>query len=332
MQNSSPLVSILIPAYNSSTWIEETIQSIKQQIWPSIEIVIVDDGSTDNTLSIVKKFEGPNVKIISQLNKGAAAARNTALAVSSGEFIQYLDADDLLAPDKISLQMEVLLNNGADVISSSSWALFKDSLDNGVTSPNKLWQNFDEPVEWLLTAWTESIWLPVMSWLTPRHLIQSAGPWNESLSLHDDGEFFSRVLLASKRIVFCEKAYSFYRKGITTSLSQQRSEKAIQSHYTICELSEKHLLDFENSPRTMNACAANYQNFIYSHYPEYKEYLKRAEKAVHRLGGTNMAPVGSPRFKMLSTFLGWKMARKVEKFIYRNNLNPRALKEKLKFK
>lgn len=99
----SDLVSIMIPAYNSEKWITHTINSALNQTYPRKEIIIVDDGSTDNTLSIAREFESRSLKVILQSQKGASRARNKALAVCQGDFIQYLEADDMLAPDKIAL-------------------------------------------------------------------------------------------------------------------------------------------------------------------------------------------------------------------------------------
>src|SRR3954462_15159876 len=101
-----PLVSVLIPAYNAERWIADTLASALAQTWPRVEIVVVDDGSTDATLAIARRFASPSVEIVSQRNQGAAAARNRALAVSQGDYVQWLDADDLLAPHKLKTQME----------------------------------------------------------------------------------------------------------------------------------------------------------------------------------------------------------------------------------
>src|SRR5262245_21908195 len=101
-----PLVSILIPAFNASRWIADTIQSALAQTWPRTEIIVVDDGSTDDTLAIARGFASQGVSVTTQPNRGASAARNVALARSRGDFIQWLDADDILAPDKIERQME----------------------------------------------------------------------------------------------------------------------------------------------------------------------------------------------------------------------------------
>src|SRR5438874_6764230 len=102
-----PLVSILIPAYNAERWIADTIRSALAQTWPRTEIIIVDDGSKDETLSVARQFEAKNVSVVAQQNQGAAAARNHAFSLCQGDYIQWLDADDLLAPDKIARQTEV---------------------------------------------------------------------------------------------------------------------------------------------------------------------------------------------------------------------------------
>ena len=95
--NSKPLVSILIPAYNAQAFVSDAIQSALSQTWPKIEIIVVDDGSTDNTFDVARRFTSANVLIVRQPNQGAAAARNTAFSRSCGTFIQWLDADDLLS-------------------------------------------------------------------------------------------------------------------------------------------------------------------------------------------------------------------------------------------
>src|SRR5436190_23533225 len=117
-----PLVSILIPAYNAGQWISQTIQSALAQTWKRKEIVIVDDGSRDNTLAIARQFESPEVLVVSQSNQGAAAARNKAFSVCQGDYIQWLDADDLLTPEKIEKQV-ALISAGVSprTLISSGW-------------------------------------------------------------------------------------------------------------------------------------------------------------------------------------------------------------------
>ncbi len=148
----TPLVSILIPAYNAERWIADTIRSVLAQTWPRTEIIVVDDGSRDQTLSIAGQFASKNVSVVAQDNQGASAARNRALALSQGEFIQWLDADDLLARDKIAKQVEALERCGNDrTLFSSAWGRFYYRIDRASFVPTPLWCDLS-PVEWLIAS------------------------------------------------------------------------------------------------------------------------------------------------------------------------------------
>src|SRR2546425_12187113 len=116
-----PLVSILIPAFNARATIAETLASAIHQTWRRKEIIVVDDGSRDDTRPIVEAFARDGVRVVTQENQGAAAARNKALSLSSGDYIQWLDADDLLALDKVAAQMQGLgeCANGRSVLSAA---------------------------------------------------------------------------------------------------------------------------------------------------------------------------------------------------------------------
>src|SRR5438445_12948867 len=103
-----PLVSILIPAYNAEEWIAQRLQSAIAQTWQSKEMIVVDDGATDGTAEVARRFASREVAVVSKQNQGAAAARNYALRLSQGDYIQWLDHDDLLLPDKIERQLTAL--------------------------------------------------------------------------------------------------------------------------------------------------------------------------------------------------------------------------------
>src|SRR5215510_9432067 len=119
-----PRVSSLIPAYTAREWIGDTIASALAQTWPNKEIIIVDDGSKDETRAIAERFASKDVRVISQPNQGAAAARNTAFANCQGDYVQWLDADDLLSPDKIAKQVAILDRCGPRTLLSSGWGRF----------------------------------------------------------------------------------------------------------------------------------------------------------------------------------------------------------------
>src|SRR5437763_4626430 len=113
-------VSILMPAYNAERFVGAALQSALDQTWPDTEIIVVDDGSNDQTYAVAKCYESANVKILRQDNRGAAAARNAALRQAQGDFLQYLDADDLLSPDKIREQVLLLQQHPGHVSVSSA--------------------------------------------------------------------------------------------------------------------------------------------------------------------------------------------------------------------
>ena len=110
---SDPLVSVLIPCFNNEPHVGEAIESALAQTHPRIEVIVIDDGSSDGSVGVLESF-GQRIAWETGPNRGACVARNRAFALSSGEFIQYLDADDRLRPEKISLQLVPLLAGEAD--------------------------------------------------------------------------------------------------------------------------------------------------------------------------------------------------------------------------
>ena len=326
----TPLVTIIIPAYNAEKFITDAIESAIGQAEICKEIIVVDDGSTDQTYNIAKKFEGREVRVFTQTNQGAGAARNKGLRESKGKYIQFLDADDLLNGGKIVSQLKVAETQGQEFLYSGKWKLFYGAPEDTAFNRTELWKDFVDPSEWLVVAWTTQVWMHPSSWLVPRHLIEKAGPWDESLSLHDDGEFFCRVLLQSRGVKFCDEAESYYRKGVDGSLSSILSEQAVLSHFRICQLYEKHLLGYANTSVNRSACAANYHAFQYTYFPKHSTLRREAKKAVDRLGGSKLRPGGTELFHMLRKFVGWRVARVLENFYYSNGLSRTSLKRKFK--
>src|SRR5437764_12152398 len=143
-----PLVSILVPAYNSQEWLADTLRSAIAQTWPRKEIIVVDDGSKDQTTEVARRFASKEVAVVTTENQGAAAARNKALSLSQGDYIQWLDADDLLAPDKVEKQVEALAHcQSKRTLFSSAWAPFAFRPYKARFTPTPLWQNLSA-VEW----------------------------------------------------------------------------------------------------------------------------------------------------------------------------------------
>lgn len=308
-----PLVSILIPAYNSEKWISETINSALCQTWPNKEIIVVNDGSTDNTFRIVKKFESNIVKVISQKNKGACVARNTALEYSQGDYIQWLDADDLLHPDKISEQIKVVESeNNPRVLLTSSFGTFFFRTQGAKFQSNSLWQDL-APVEWMMTKFNEKVWMNPATWLVSRELSNSAGPWDNRLTLNDDGEYICRIVSASEKVKFVPEAKCYYRIGHLSSLSSdlKRSDQRLQSQFLSIILQNRCLLNIEDSERTRSACIKHLQIEYIDFYPENHELVAKANDFVNELGGTLFPPPLKWKYKILQIIFGWSIAKHV---------------------
>lgn len=324
---TNPLVSILIPCYNSEQNLSETIKSALAQTWKNIEIIIVDDGSTDNSLAVAKSFESSIVKVISQENQGQSASENRAFAESQGDFIEYLDADDLLAPDKIERQIK-LLGNSDSFVACCEWSRFYKFPREAIFIPQPLWKDLD-PVDWLVCAWERHYMMHGATWLIPRKIAEKAGAWDERLSLINDFDYFSRVLLASEGVKFCPGARTYYRSGNNTSLSGSKSEKARQSEFLALSLGTSNLLVKEHSPRTRHACATVFQRFIYEVYPDVPELSKQAAAKVKELGGSNLKPTGGLMFQLLSKVVGWQQAKKMQRLFYQYGYKKAAVGWKL---
>lgn len=115
-----PQVSVVIPAYNAAPWIAETLASVLAQTLQDFEIIVVDDGSTDETAGIVAKIE--HLQYIHKANGGAASARNVGIRLARGDYIAFVDADDLWLPDKLRLQVKLLRQSGLEWVYSDAYA------------------------------------------------------------------------------------------------------------------------------------------------------------------------------------------------------------------
>jgi glycosyltransferase involved in cell wall biosynthesis len=284
------LVSIIIPAYNAECWISDTIRSALSQTWPQKEIIIVDDGSTDNTLAVAKAFESRMVKVVAQPNKGASAARNKGLCFAEGMYIQWLDADDLLAPDKISYQLKCA-DRGQDsrVLLASSFGTFYYCHERATVRPTALWQDLS-PVDWLVKKFNGNVWMSLDAWLVSRKLTEQAGPWDERLVRDNDGEYICRVVAASTKVQFVGEGMSYYRRGNIGSLSASTSDRARESYLLSKNLCIQYLLSLENSERTKSACLNALQNLLPLVYPEKEEWVTRINDLASELGGNLRAP------------------------------------------
>ncbi len=308
----TPLVSIIIPCHNAERWVGATIESALEQTWPNQEVIVVNDGSDDGSLAVARRYESRKLRVIDELNRGAASARNTGLAAASGEFIQYLDADDLLAPDKIEKQARMLLERGLNNLCTCPWARFTGNIESAVFVPQALWRELS-PVEWMITAWEQNLMMATATWLMPRELAKKAGPWDASFRTNplDDMEYFDRVRAVAERIIFCAEAKAYYRSALPASLSGARSEDAWNAISSTLHRSADLLLRLEDSARTRHAGAAILQRFVFEAYPRMPALTNLATERVRELGGTKLRPECGAWMRAAGFILGWKLAKRL---------------------
>jgi glycosyltransferase involved in cell wall biosynthesis len=308
-----PLVSILIPAHNAEEWIADTIQSALAQTWQRKEIIVVDDGSSDGTADVARQFASKEVAVVSTENQGAAATRNRALQLSQGNYIQWLDADDLLAPDKIERQFAALRDvDSARILLSSSWAYFNYRHHRARFVASSLWESL-APVEWLVRKMSENLHMQTATWLTSRELAEAAGPWDTRLLSDDDGEYFCRVLLASKGTCFAPDARVFYRVTSSSRLSRiGASDKKKDAMLVSMKLHIQYIRSLEESERVRNACLVYMQNWLDQFYPERPDIVAELQGLAAQLQG-HLEPLRLRwKYAWMKPIIGFKAAKRAQ--------------------
>ena len=307
-----PLVSILIPAHNAAAWLAVAIKSALTQTWPNTEIIVVDDGSTDHTLALARQFEPSRVKVFSHSNQGASATRNRAFSLAQGDYIQWLDADDFLAPDKIAKQLaEIAPDYNPRTLLSSAWGSFYFRPRHARFIPNSLWHTLT-PVEWMTRKLETNAWMAIESWLVSRQLSEAAGPWNGQLSMDDDGEYFSRIICAADRIVFVPEAKSYISRANPGSLSKSFfSPGKLASQFQSMTLQIARLRGLEDSARVRSACLAYLQRWLIYFYPEQEKIVADARALAAELGGGLETPALNWKYVPVQRLFGWTAAKKM---------------------
>lgn len=207
------LVSAVIPCYNAQGWIGDAIESIAQQGLNDLEVIVVDDGSLDNSASLVERQFG-FVRLIRTQNGGPSRARNIGTEISSGRFIQYLDADDMLASGKIAAQLQVLFQTNADVAYGDwqKFAVHKGEFKSGEVFAGQIGRS---PEISLFT----SFWGPPAAYLFRRGIVEKVGGWNVGLPIIQDARFALDCALRGGTFVHTPGVAAYYRVHQSGSVS-----------------------------------------------------------------------------------------------------------------
>ncbi|WP_414754035.1 glycosyltransferase family 2 protein [Anabaena sp. CCY 9910] len=208
-----PTISVIIPAYNAERTILETISSVQQQTFSDFELIIINDGSTDRTLELIQNIQDERLKIFSYENGGLPVARNRGISLASGEFIAFLDADDLWTPDKLELQLTALQQNPEAGV-AYSWTYFMDEQGKSSIPGVSLFFEGDVQANLLVNNFLASGSNP----LVRKQAIESVGEFDSNYTACEDWDYWLR-LSAAWNFVVVPKHQIFYRQSATSMSS-----------------------------------------------------------------------------------------------------------------
>lgn len=214
-------VSILIPCYNAQRWIAQAIQSALDQTWADKEIIVVDDGSTDGSLDVIRSF-GEAIRCETGPNRGGNVARNRLLELATGEWLQYLDADDYLQPQKIEQQLAELADADAADLAYSPVVMEYWSQDKApwqevlpIPEPHDPWILL---IRWFLPQTGAALWR--------RQAIVDVGGWKVDQPCCQEHELYFRLLKAERRFKYCPTAGAVYRQWSTGTVCRKNPLEA----------------------------------------------------------------------------------------------------------
>ena len=258
----NPLVSIIVPAYNRADHIVACIESVCKQTYRPIELIIVDDGSTDDTLAVCESHKSANhdshfrMIVLSQSNNGAPAARNNGFRKSSGEYIIFLDSDDTLLPHKVEAEVKVLEDNGYDYVYSDALII-----RSGINTGEHLCRPLSgDTRDYFLYSWQ------TMCATYKKDFLEEMGPWNELLSINQDWEFCIRAVLKSRNCGFIAQVHQHYHEHSGGRIGDELDFNRINGKENAAwvvwnRLNELHILDvylLKGFRKRFLLCALNY--------------------------------------------------------------------------
>tara|TARA_R110002012_G_scaffold220618_1_gene392263 strand:+ start:14141 stop:15118 length:978 start_codon:yes stop_codon:yes gene_type:complete len=300
-ESKKGLVSVIIPVYNREELVRDTIQSVYEQTYRPIECIVVDDGSTDNSVKIIQglaqKLNSEEFTLIAvkQQNAGAPAARNRGIDNAKGAFIQFLDSDDLLYFDKLKTQINFLnIHKNYDGV-YGDW-------HHGTTQDYKLIQG--EKWEDTISQFYGGRVIHTLSFLFRRQIVELIGPWDETLKRNQEVDFHLRGALAGGNFEYLPKLTGLWRT--------HDGERIVTSSGVLSALAfhDKWIEEFRKLGVFSDSLKKTSAHFLFWHAMEldikYKKeainYLNKANKLYHQFPEFN-----TRKIRLLKKILGLKM-------------------------
>jgi glycosyltransferase involved in cell wall biosynthesis len=219
------LVSIIVPCFNAERFLAETLDSALRQTYPQTEVIVIDDGSTDNSREIIRSYS-QCLRAEFGSNRGASAARNLGTALARGEFIQYLDADDLLPSNAIGRRVDMLKTTGADV-AYSDWERLVERGTGHFAVDEKIVRRIEDVHPTTQIALITDFWAPPAALTFRRTIVDKIGGWKEWLSIIQDARFLQDAGFAGAKFVYTPGIGAQYRVH-RVSLSRRSSSAFVE--------------------------------------------------------------------------------------------------------
>ena len=313
--NSSNTVSIIIPVYNSARYIKDTIMSCLDQRYTNIEVIVVNDGSTDNSEEIILSIKDDRIKYFKIPNGGACVARNFGISNAKGNLFQFLDADDILDKDKLYYQVEKYLVHGDKYVYSAEMGMLIGETKE-LSMGYELFKHDFVPTNYFeILLDQHDKFLTTGIWLIPSAIVNAIGGWDINIKLNQDGEYFMRAILNSSGILFCKDSIFYYRRDVVNSISKKRDNKAIYDSWLHSYESYA-----ENFKKKLDIKTANYLGWkalsVYycNSYPKYPDLLERCFSQIKALGYSQPDAHGGERLKKVARWIGTLNALKLLDF------------------
>jgi glycosyltransferase involved in cell wall biosynthesis len=305
----TPAVSVVIPCHNAERWVGEAIDSCLGQTYRRVEIVVVDDGSTDRSAAILRSY-GEQIHLVCGPHRGGNHARNQGFAHSQGEYIQFLDADDYLLPEKIQRQVAFLEESGADAVYGDWRHRFHEPDGSShlgeVQNPGQQ----SDLLEALLVGW----WVAPCALLLRRQAVLDAGGWDETLSAGQDRDFVTTLALNGADIRYQPGCYSVYRRYGNVTVSTADPVRWLTNHERVLVKAERKLEATDRLlPRYRCALAASYFRLARDYYDldraTYKQFLAKTLAL-----WPNFRPGQSPLYNTACWLFGFAFADRLASY------------------
>ncbi|GHB37120.1 glycosyltransferase family 2 protein [Mongoliitalea lutea] len=315
-------VSVIIALYNAEKYIEETLKSVTHQTYSNIEIVVVNDGSSDNSVEVIERMAIPNLTLYTVQNSGQCAASNFGIKKASGELIKFLDADDIL-DHRVIENMVLKWKENPNRLVFGPWRYFSNNPEHSLASNYFFFKDYSFSLDWYIEVLkTSEAMLAGWMWLIPKSILEKSDGWDERLHLMNDFEFSTRLILNSDGIGFATEAIHFYRKGLTNAMTSKMNDKIAMSIFTGVNTACENILLVEDSIRTRAAFSNQFQKWVYHLYPSQKSIVRLMESKIKELGGSELTPEGGKIFQLLIIILPWKFVRYIQWVLHKSIWKP----------